>query len=57
MSGALIIGILNNALNLMDVSAAKTAVREAEAQKVPVLTLDRSAKGITITSHIASDNV
>jgi ribose transport system substrate-binding protein len=44
-------------LNPVDSAAAKTAVREAQAQKVPVLTLDRSAKGITVTSHIASDNV
>jgi ribose transport system substrate-binding protein len=44
-------------INPVDSAAAKTAVREAEAQKVPVLTLDRSAKGIAVTSHIASDNV
>ena len=44
-------------LNPVDSAAARAAVREAEAQKVPVLTLDRSAKGITVTSHIASDNV
>ena len=44
-------------LNPVDFAAARAAVREAEAQKVPVLTLDRSAKGVTVTSHIASDNV
>jgi ribose transport system substrate-binding protein len=44
-------------LNPVDSDAARAAVREAEAQKVPVLTLDRSAKGVTVTSHIASDNV
>jgi ribose transport system substrate-binding protein len=44
-------------LNPVDSDAAKAAVREAKAQKVPVLTLDRSAKGVTVTSHIASDNV
>ena len=44
-------------LNPVDSAAARAAVREAEAQKVPVLTLDRSAKGVTVTSHIASDNV
>jgi ribose transport system substrate-binding protein len=44
-------------LNPVDSAAAKPAVREAEAQKVSVLTLDRSAKGVTVTSHIASDNV
>jgi ribose transport system substrate-binding protein len=32
-------------LNPVDSAAARAAVREAEAQKVPVLTLDRSAKG------------
>jgi ribose transport system substrate-binding protein len=44
-------------LNPVDSDAAKAGIREAEAQKVPVLTLDRSAKGISVTSHIASDNV
>jgi ribose transport system substrate-binding protein len=44
-------------LNPVDSDAAKVGIREAEAQKVPVLTLDRSAKGIKVTSHIASDNV
>jgi ribose transport system substrate-binding protein len=44
-------------LNPVDSDAARAAVRETEAQKVPVLTLDRSAKGVTVTSHIASDNV
>jgi ribose transport system substrate-binding protein len=44
-------------LNPVDSDAAKAGIREAEAQKVPVLTLDRSAKGVTVTSHIASDNV
>jgi ribose transport system substrate-binding protein len=44
-------------LNPVDSAAARAAVHEAQAQKVPVLTLDRSAKGVTVTSHIASDNV
>jgi ribose transport system substrate-binding protein len=44
-------------LNPVDSDAARTGIREAEAQKIPVLTLDRAANGITVTSHIASDNV
>jgi ribose transport system substrate-binding protein len=44
-------------LNPVDSDAARAAIHEAGAQKVPVLTLDRSAKGVTVTSHIASDNV
>jgi ribose transport system substrate-binding protein len=44
-------------LNPVDSDAAKAAVPEAGLQKVPVLTLDRAAKGATVTSHIASDNV
>ena len=44
-------------LNPVDSDSAKAGIREAEAQKVPVLTLDRSAKGATVASHIASDNV
>jgi ribose transport system substrate-binding protein len=44
-------------LNPVDSAAARAAIHEAEAQKVPVLTLDRSAKGVTVASHIASDNV
>jgi ribose transport system substrate-binding protein len=44
-------------LNPVDSAAARAAIQEAEAQKVPVLTLDRSAKGVTVASHIASDNV
>jgi ribose transport system substrate-binding protein len=44
-------------LNPVDSAAARAAIHEAEAQKVAVLTLDRSAKGVTVASHIASDNV
>jgi ribose transport system substrate-binding protein len=44
-------------LNPVDSAAARAGIHEAEAQKVPVLTLDRSAKGVTVASHIASDNV
>jgi ribose transport system substrate-binding protein len=44
-------------LNPADSDAAKSSVRAAEKKKVPVLTLDRSATGVKVTSHIASDNV
>ena len=44
-------------INPVDSDAARAAIQEAEGQKVPVLTLDRSAKGIKVASHIASDNV
>jgi len=44
-------------LNPADSDAAKASVRAAIAKKVPVLTLDRTANGVTVTSHIASDNV
>jgi ribose transport system substrate-binding protein len=44
-------------LNPADSDAAKASVRAAIASKVPVLTLDRAANGVTVASHIASDNV
>jgi ribose transport system substrate-binding protein len=44
-------------LNPVDSDAARVGIREAEAQRIPVLTLDRAANGVTVTSHIASDNV
>jgi ribose transport system substrate-binding protein len=44
-------------LNPVDSDAAKAAIRAATIRHVPVLTLDRAAKGIAVASHIASDNV
>ncbi len=44
-------------LNPVDSDAARAAVRAADNRKVPVLTLDRTAKGAKVVSHIASDNV
>ena len=44
-------------LNPVDSDAARAAVRAAARQHVPVLTLDRTAKGVMVASHIASDNV
>jgi ribose transport system substrate-binding protein len=44
-------------LNPVDSDAAKVAIRIATAQHIPVLTLDRAAKGIKVDCHIASDNV
>ena len=44
-------------LNPVDSDAARAAVRAAANAGVPVLTLDRTAKGAKVVSHIASDNV
>jgi len=44
-------------LNPVDSDAARAAVHAAARKKVPVLTLDRVAKGAKVASHIASDNV
>lgn len=44
-------------LNPADSDAAKSSVRAANEKNVPVLTLDRSASGGKVISHIASDNV
>lgn len=44
-------------LNPADSDAAKASVRAANKKKIPVLTLDRSASGGKVVSHIASDNV
>jgi len=44
-------------LNPVDSDAARAAVRAANIGKVPVITLDRAAKGAKVICHIASDNV
>lgn len=44
-------------LNPADSDAAKATVEAANKAGVPVITLDRSANGGTVASHIASDNV
>lgn len=44
-------------INPTDSDAAASGVRTANADDVPVITLDRSANGGSIVSHIASDNV
>jgi ribose transport system substrate-binding protein len=44
-------------LNPVDSDAARAAVRAANNGKVPVITLDRAAKGAKVICHIASDNV
>ena len=44
-------------LNPADSDAAKATVEAANKAGVPVITLDRSANGGTVVSHIASDNV
>jgi ribose transport system substrate-binding protein len=44
-------------LNPADSGAAKASVQAANKKNIPVLTLDRSASGGNVISHIASDNV
>ena len=44
-------------LNPTDSDGLVTAVNDANAAKIPVVTLDRSVSGGTVASHIASDNV
>ncbi|WP_458526794.1 ribose ABC transporter substrate-binding protein RbsB [Onishia taeanensis] len=44
-------------MNPTDSDAAVSSVRSANARSVPVITLDRSANGGRVASHIASDNV
>src|SRR5271157_1485356 len=44
-------------LNPADSDAAKASVIAANKKKVPVITLDRSANGGDVVTHIASDNV
>ncbi|HZD55685.1 MAG TPA: ribose ABC transporter substrate-binding protein RbsB [Anaerolineales bacterium] len=44
-------------LNPTDANAVVPAVEKANAANIPVLTIDRSAAGGQIVSHIASDNV
>jgi ribose transport system substrate-binding protein len=44
-------------LNPVDSDAARAAVRAANIGNVPVITLDRAAKGAQVICHVASDNV
>ena len=44
-------------LNPTDSNAVVPAVQKANAANIPVFTIDRSAAGGTVVSHIASDNV
>lgn len=44
-------------INPTDSDAVKAAVRTANRADVPVITLDRSANGGKVATHIASDNV
>jgi ribose transport system substrate-binding protein len=44
-------------LNPTDSNAVVPSVQKANAANIPVLTIDRSAAGGTVVSHIASDNV
>lgn len=44
-------------VNPTDSDAVRSAVRSANRAKIPVVTLDRSANGGEVASHIASDNV
>ncbi|MCC6799579.1 MAG: substrate-binding domain-containing protein, partial [Anaerolineae bacterium] len=44
-------------INPVDSDAIVPAVEAANAANIPVLTIDRSANGGTIVSHVASDNL
>ncbi|SFB12218.1 ribose transport system substrate-binding protein [Lentibacillus halodurans] len=44
-------------VNPVDSEAIVTAIESANAQDVPVITVDRSAEGGEVVTHIASDNV
>lgn len=44
-------------VNPTDSDAVRSAVRSANRARIPVVTLDRSANGGEVVSHIASDNV
>lgn len=44
-------------INPTDSDAVVTAVKEANREKIPVVTLDRGANGGVVVSHVASDNV
>lgn len=44
-------------LNPTDSDGLVTAVNDANAAKIPVVTLDRAVNGGTVASHIASDNI
>ncbi|HLR62703.1 MAG TPA: ribose ABC transporter substrate-binding protein RbsB [Lentibacillus sp.] len=44
-------------VNPVDSEAVVTAIESANSQDVPVITVDRSAEGGDVVSHIASDNV
>ncbi|GHE02978.1 D-ribose transporter subunit RbsB [Defluviimonas sp. 20V17] len=50
-------GIKALLINPTDSDAVKAAVRTANRAHVPVITLDRSANGGKVATHIASDNV
>jgi len=44
-------------INPTDSDAVKSAIKAANRKDVPVVTLDRGAKGGKVLSHVASDNV
>ena len=44
-------------INPTDSDAVRSAIRAANRQNVPVVTLDRGATGGEVASHVASDNV
>jgi len=44
-------------INPTDSDAVRSAIRAANRQDVPVVTLDRGANGGEVVSHVASDNV
>ncbi len=45
------------AINPTDSDAIAPTIRKIQAAKIPVITVDRGANGVTVAAHIASDNV
>lgn len=45
------------AINPTDSDAIAPTIKKVEAAKIPVITVDRGANGVTVAAHIASDNV
>jgi len=45
------------AINPTDSDAIAPTIRKVQGAKIPVITVDRGANGVTVAAHIASDNV
>src|SRR2546428_11833690 len=45
------------AINPTDSDAIVPTIKKVQGAKIPVITVDRGANGVTVAAHIASDNV